>query len=568
MPVAIGQTRDVLVRGPGRFPEIREALGRDGWVGLDLETTGLDPHRDRIRLLSLASGDDCWVVDCYSVDPRPLLDDLAGRRITGHNLAFDLAFLRKAAGFEAGQVADTYLLARLLSSGLETARGYHGLGECVRRELGWQLAKDLQTSNWAGALSEEQVEYAGKDAWATLRLLDRLEERIGREGLAEAAAAEHRCLPAVVWLSLSGVPLDAERWSALLDEAQVEARRASDELDALAPKPPGLDLGLGWRWDSTEEAREALAAAGCAVPDTRDETLAGVDHPLAAGLRRYRAASRRVQAFGESWLSQVSGGRVYPEWRQIGANSGRMSCRNPNLQQLPRDPRYRACVAAPPGRALVKADYSQIELRIAARISGDAAMLKAYRSGEDLHILTARAITGREDVTREERQLAKALNFGLLYGMGADGLRVYAGSQYGVPLTDPQARAYRDAFFRAYPGLRRWHRSHREGEAETRTLLGRRCLQVSRYTEKLNLPVQGSGADGLKLALALLWERRAKCPGAFPILACHDEIVVECDAERAEETAAWLRQAMTEGMAPLIQPVPVQVEVQAGPTWA
>ncbi|HYH69232.1 MAG TPA: DNA polymerase, partial [Urbifossiella sp.] len=101
----------------------------------------------------------------------------------------------------------------------------------------------------------------------------------------------------------------------------------------------------------------------------------------------------------------------------------------------------------------------------------------------------------------------------------------------------------------------------------TRTLAGRRRLGVTRYTEKLNTPIQGSSADGLKRALALLWERRGQCPGAFPVLVVHDEIVVECDADREEEAAVWLRVAMVDGMAPLVSPVPVEVEVSAGPTW-
>jgi DNA polymerase-1 len=219
---------------------------------------------------------------------------------------------------------------------------------------------------------------------------------------------------------------------------------------------------------------------------------------------------------------------------------------------------------------LVKADYSQIELRIAAKVAGEAAMIEAYRRGDDLHALTARLLLGKGDVTTADRQLAKAVNFGLLYGMGARGFRVYARSHYGVELTEAQAGQYRRAFFAAYPALRRWH--HKVGgtqdrPVETRTLAGRRCLNVARFSEKLNLGVQGTGADGLKAALALLWERRDECPGAVPVLAVHDEIVVECDAGQAQATADWLRRAMLDGMAPLVEPVPVEVEVKAAPTW-
>jgi DNA polymerase-1 len=246
-----------------------------------------------------------------------------------------------------------------------------------------------------------------------------------------------------------------------------------------------------------------------------------------------------------------------------------MACRKPNLQQIRRG-EHRRCVVAPPGRMLVKADYSQIELRIAAKLTGANALLDAYRRGEDLHALTARSVLGTGEVTKDHRQLAKALNFGLRYGMGAERFRAYARSEYGIELTGGQARKYRNSFFAAYPGLARWHRSvGRSGDraVETRTLSGRRRLNVARYTEKLNKPVQGTGADGLKLALALLWERRAECPGAFPVMAVHDEIVVECDAAQADAVKDWLKKAMLDAMAPLIEPVPVEVEVKVGRTW-
>jgi DNA polymerase I len=246
-----------------------------------------------------------------------------------------------------------------------------------------------------------------------------------------------------------------------------------------------------------------------------------------------------------------------------------MSCSEPNMQQLPRG-RYRQCVAAPPRRVLVRADYSQIELRIAAKVSGDHALLEAYRLGEDLHSRTARTVLGSTEVTKEQRQLAKALNFGLLYGMGVRGFRDYARAEYGLRLSEAETRSYRDGFFRGYPGLRDWHRrvgNSGKSAIATHTLARRRCLNVTRFSEKLNLPVQGTGADGLKTALALLWERRAECPGAFPVLAVHDEIVAECDEGQAEAATAWLKRAMLDAMTPPIDPVPVAVEIRVGRSW-
>src|SRR5262249_44455522 len=153
-----------------------------------------------------------------------------------------------------------------------------------------------------------------------------------------------------------------------------------------------------------------------------------------------------------------------------------------------------------PGRVLVKADYSQIELRIAAKITGDKRMLEAYSRNEDIHTLTARQMTGKAEVSKDERQVAKPVNFGLIFGMGAASLCAKAKSEYGIALTLEQAEEYRRAFFRTYAGVQRWHRSFPNGKIETRTLAGRRRLDVDRFTFKANTPVQGTGADGLKLA--------------------------------------------------------------------
>ena len=222
------------------------------------------------------------------------------------------------------------------------------------------------------------------------------------------------------------------------------------------------------------------------------------------------------------------------------------------------------------------ADYSQIELRIAAKVSGDPQMLSAYAEGRDLHTLTARSLTGRDDVSKSDRKLAKAVNFGLLYGMGAKGLRTYALRSYGVEMSLEEASLYRSRFFETYAGLKRWHdkerRAWRRGETETRTLAGRRRMDVERLTDRLNAPVQGTGADGLKLALSLLWERLAKCPGAVPVLVCHDEVVVECDAAQAVDAKAWLVEAMIEGMDAVMNGrdeihVPVQVDAQVVKSW-
>ncbi len=548
------------------------ALDGTGIVGLDLETTGLDPRKDRVRLLSLSldttdGGSFAYLIDCFAVDPAPLFEILATKELVIHNAAFDLTFLAQLNFTPSMKTHDTMLLAQLLTAGtLEKV----SLAACCQRWLNRSLDKTKQKSDWSGNLTEDQLAYAALDVEVLPALLQILTAKIKEAGLVDIASIEHRCLPSLVWMGQQGVALDRDAWQTLAQTANIEAGRLRQELDSTAPQKPGEMFATSWNWDSTQQAQQALELAGCKLENTSDETLAGLDHPLARSLRGYRLASKRGSTYGTNWLSHVADdGRIYPHWRQTGAATGRMSCSDPNMQQMPRGD-YRRCIVAPAGRVLVKADYSQIELRIAAKVSGDKALLDAYQRGDDLHTRTARNVLGVEDVTKQHRQLAKALNFGLLYGMGARGFARYAKSQYGMNLTEDEARGYRDAFFKSYPGLAAWHRRVRSRRTtETRTLTGRRILLNDKTpdTLRLNAPVQGTGADGLKLALALLWERRDQVTGSFPVMAVHDEIVVEADAEQADAVAAWLKSAMVEAMTPMIDPVPVEVEVKVSRTW-
>jgi DNA polymerase-1 len=372
-------------------------------------------------------------------------------------------------------------------------------------------------------------------------------------------ALEHRALPAVAWIELVGVPFDRDVWNKAALEAEKDRDRKLQALPVLGVK----------NWNSSEQVLAYLRDhLGLKVANTREETLAAFKgNDVVDALLEYREAAKLTQNYGVQWANQwankwAHGDRLYPSWKQIGAETGRMACAQPNMQQVPRRSAYRSAFRPGAGRVLIKADYSQIELRLAAAIAKDRRMLDAFARGEDLHRLTASLVLGKApgDVSKADRQLAKALNFGLLYGLGAEGLRKYAQTGYGVQLTLEAAQKFRAAFFDAYSGLRAWHRRTPEGETEVRTVLGRRRV-TNRFTEKLNTPVQGSGADGLKSALALLWEGRLKAPSrCAPVLVVHDEIVVEAPEGSALEAKAWLEDSMRRGMEAVLKDVPVEVE--------
>ncbi len=454
-----------------------------------------------------------------------------------------------------------------------TKRISHKLVDVTRRELGISMDKEHQASDWSGDLTPEMLSYASKDSEVLLPLARTLEAGIEGAGLQRVADIERRALPAMVRMSSAGVPFDSGGWRGRMREIEVERDRLNEELATLAPDHPE---GGTWNWNSWQQLLEAFGLLGVRLPDTKEETLSRCDHPLARVLLEYRRANKMLGTYGPKLLEKVEDGRIYGSWWQVGAGTGRMACSSPNLQNLP--PEVRRYVKAPEGRELVVADYSQVELRIAAMISGDETMLAAFAEGKDIHEITARSLTCREEVSKAERKLAKAVNFGLLYGMAPKGLRGYARASYGVEMTREEAERYWQGFFETYPGLRAWHdreyRALKRGSTETRTLAGRRRAGVTKLTERLNSPVQGTGADGLKLALALLHERREECHGAVPILAVHDEVVVECGQERTAEAEAWLKGAMIDGMETVVNGpevegprVPIEVEIKSGKAW-
>ena len=249
-----------------------------------------------------------------------------------------------------------------------------------------------------------------------------------------------------------------------------------------------------------------------------------------------------------------------------------MSCYAPNVQQIPRNPEFRSCFTAPTGRKLIIADYSQIELRVAAQITKDERMLTAYRNGEDLHLLTASLVLNKErkDVSKEERQAAKAVNFGLIFGMGVAGLQQYAQLSYGVEMTTEEASQFYRRFFEAYTGIKQWHESLKKSPPKVGyTLTGRKFL----YSEKTglpgycNAPVQGTAADIAKKALGEI-ARKLIGTDTYIVGMIHDEILLECPEAKADDFAQMLKSTMEQAANSILDLVPSEAEVTIAENWA
>jgi DNA polymerase I-like protein with 3'-5' exonuclease and polymerase domains len=555
-------------------------------LGVDTETTALDPFQARVRLLQIATPRHTFVFDLfrYPALTEPGLSRLLSSREvikSFHNAKFDLKMLLHHFGLEVRGIFDTLLASQLCGAG--RSEGGHGLAAVTDRHLGESVDKTLQTSNWAGALSNEQYEYAARDAALMLPLREKLETRVKDFKLEGIAAIEFECVLPLAAMELAGMSVDAACWRAQAAKVQAQHDVLSDELKrelaagvrqlTLFGDPPNINL------DSPAQVIEALENIGIKIEGTRSWQLQPLarEHPAVAKLLEYRSVQKLLTSYGPAFLDHIHPvtGRVHSDFRQLGALGGRMSCSEPNLQQVPNTLDYRGCFRAPAGRKLVIADYSQIELRILADWSQDTALVKALISGEDLHCVTASQMLGipLESVSKEQRAIAKQLNYGIMYGLGAQGLalRIESSLEEGEKLL----RKY----FAVYEGVAEYLRDAADRavrDREIRTRSGRlitfefdandRSQVAAIQRMGKNAPIQGSSADITKRAMALLYD--ALKPFDAQIVNCiHDEIVVEVLEEEAEGCRLIIEREMTAAAREFIRSVPVTVDSTIAGAW-
>ena len=298
------------------------------------------------------------------------------------------------------------------------------------------------------------------------------------------------------------------------------------------------------------------------------------DHHVVQTYLDWKKTEKRRQMVDSIIKKLDDDGYVRSSYLQLGAESGRMSCINPNNQQIPRDEDFRSCVVAPEGWLFVDADFGQMELRLAAAVAQDKTMIEAFKKGQDLHTVTA-------DQINCSRQVAKSANFGLLYGSGARGLRNYAGS-VGITMTEKDASLIREKWLDTYKGIAKWQRQNAvdanktqdEELAEVRIPVSnmRRYLpkDKNKLTIRCNTPIQGAGAAILKCALGRLWPELLKAgENEAKISACvHDEVLLLVKEEKADEWATKLRGIMESAEAMWLGDIPPLAEPCVGKTWA
>ncbi|MCW5968932.1 MAG: hypothetical protein KIT57_10490 [Blastocatellales bacterium] len=562
------------------------ALWASPVIGLDTETTGLDAHSSRLRLLQLGTPERSWIIDLFHFPAGalgPVRELLAAPHPVkvAHNAKFDAKFLLKHAGVRLGGIFDTYLASLLASAGNESDR--HSLEAVVQRYLGIQLDKSAQVSDWSGELVGYQLDYAARDAAILLPLREKILERLDEFDLMVAAGIEFECVLPMAEMELAGFYLDSGCWRAQLERVRAAHREASDELQSelgrgasqmsLFDAPPQINL------DSPHQVRDSLARIGIEVEGTSESKLHKLarEHAVIKRLLEYRSLSKSLSTYGESMLDFIHPvtGRLHADFRQIGSPTGRITCSQPSLQQVPHTVEYRSCFRAPEGRKLVVADFSQIEMRILADFSRDRALTEAFHSGADLHRTTASQMLGvaLESVTPAQREQAKSLNYGIVYGMGAEGLanRIDSSVQ--------EAEVLIEKYFAAYPGVDRWLRDAAERavkEGRSRTASGRlwvynfdvfdRAQMAQMRRVGKNAPIQGTASDIFKRAMTLV-DAGLKEKDAQIVNLIHDEIVVECAEAIAEEVAGIVEGAMVAAGREFLTRIPVIVEAVVSDAW-
>jgi DNA polymerase I len=575
--------------------EACETLKQSDVLGFDTETTDLDPYKGVVRLVQLSTGTDTKVIDLKPFGERgdlktspelaPLREILSAPKPVkiAHNAKFDAKWVKHHLGVEVNGMFDTLIASQLIAAGDQERR--HSLADVTSFFLGIELDKSQQVSDWSVAeLSQSQIEYAAKDAATMVPLREKVIERLKQDGLINAAKLEFDCIMPIAAMELNGFYLDESRWREQLEKVKKAQGIVALELQQMLSAGVAQASLFGVaeiNLDSQAQVTDALKNLGVPVPATTRgwqlQPLAN-DYPVVAKLLEYRGVAKNLTSFGENILEHIkpNTGRIHSDFRQIGAPTGRFSCSNPNLQQIPHGEEYRRAFRAPDGRKLIIADYSQIELRILAEFSGDENFINAFISGADFHAATAAQVFGvkPEEVTADQRTFAKRLNFGIVYGIGASRFAMMTGT------SQTEAENLMRRYFGTYRKLDAWLREAGNKivtERLARTASGRmmrfrfdendRQAVSSARRNGINMPIQGTSADILKRALHLL-HQELKSTSAKLVNIVHDEVIVECDAVEADAIADKLSQAMCAAGEEYIKKVPVKVDVKISDEWA
>ncbi|MDA7748846.1 DNA polymerase I [Litoricola sp.] len=599
-PEAI-ETSYELVTTPERLTFWMDQCRQAKIFALDTETTSLVARHAKLVGVSLScmAGQACYIpvghVEGKQLDMTPVLfalsDLFADPDLTmvGHNLKYDLTILETVGLLPQCRLADTMLMSYVL----DAAAGRHDMDSLAKRLLGVETTsyedvcgKGAKQIRFDEVALESASHYASEDADITLRLYNQFVDRLNQVPSLQSIYQELE-LPVMQILremENHGALLDVDILNAQSVTLGVRLEQLESEAQALAGRPFNLASPKQLQEILFDELQlPVLKKTPKGAPSTNEEVLQelALDYPLPKLLIEHRSLSKLKGTYTDRLPGDCdpADGRVHTSFHQAVTSTGRLSSSDPNLQNIPirteEGRRIRKAFIAPDCWSVMAADYSQIELRIMAHLSGDKSLVDAFARGDDIHCATAAEVFDLEPmfVTDEQRRRAKAINFGLIYGMSAFGL----GRQLGIERAE--AAAYIDRYFERYPGVRRYMDStramaHEKGYVET--VFGRRLtlpdiharqVPVRQAAERaaINAPMQGTAADIIKRAMLRVHQALATSNlGCHLLLQVHDELVFEV-RDRDLDPARQLIRLEMEAAAELS--VPLVVDIGSGDSW-
>ncbi len=579
---------------PAQLEQAVVELKKVEQIAVDVESTGTDPYLSKLIFVQLGTPEKAYIIDAdLDLSPiKPLMENPDILKIL-QNGKFDYSMLKAQVDIKIDNFYDTMLAERILTTGKRQAIN---LGVIAEKYLDIKLEKDWESYDWKTVaitkkFDQRHFNYSALDVLVLFPVQKKQFEQMSKMKLLKIASLEFALAPIVAEMEIRGIGIDEEKWRENIKEMKekrdVVAEKIQNEFRPFF-KHEAVDL-FGQKQDvvnlnSPSQLVDAFAKVGVDIPSTSSIVLKKTNHPLTEMLLEYRGYEKLISSFGDTLLEKIhpQTGRIHCDFMQIGADTGRFTSSNPNLQQIPADSTFRGGFTPSPGYKFITGDYSQAELRIMAELSEDENFMEAYLNNKDLHTLTAAQMYGipvdevRHDV---ERFQAKSINFGLMYGRGAASLA----AQLGVSVNESKKLVKK--YLKTYRGVDKWLENAADEAVRkgyTRTLGGRiRYFQKpdksdAAYERKIahirrqgkNTPIQGASADMTKYAIVFT-DRRIKKEGfdAYIVHTVHDEIVVEAKDDQAED----VRQAMVEEMKRahdlLLKKVPSKVDVTASDQW-
>ena len=503
------------------------------YLSYDIETTGLVRFEDEVNLFGFGNDQVQYIIPLearYSplrgarLAQRKLIRTCVNwlnrnaKALVAGNGKFDDLFLKYHFGVKPNITFDVVLASHILNENTPNGVKENAVLECNAPE--WDVDKDLKTGKYKTREKyQEYLTYLGYDIYYEYKLYKVFHKKL-KQDRALMKLFYHLYMPGIIsyeTVEEHGVFIYPQQFKQVRKHLEAERGAIEKELLKLAKHEVNWNSPAQIQKLLYEELKlPVIETTESGSPSTSEATLMQLrdKHPIVELILKYRGVNIQISHFIDGWINRMWGRRLFPNFKLHGTVTGRTSCTDPNLQQVPRDPIIRNLVGAPEGWSVVEIDYSQAELRIAAIMSGDETMKRIYQTGGDIHTHTYEMITGEKVsddkyIKKEQRKKAKAVNFGFVYGMGWRKFKIYARDNYGVDLTDKEAEQWRERFFQAYHSLPKWHSKQRrivQSMGQVRSPIGRlrrlpdiystdKSKRAEAERQSINSPVQGFGSD-------------------------------------------------------------------------